>query len=266
MTLFPHGRWLLCRPAYFDVTYEINPWMSVQRAPHSQRAQVQWRELHHTLLRLGAWIEYVEPQAGLPDMVFTANAGLVKGKEAVLSNFKYPERQGEAPLFKLWLEQAGYRVHVLQRGFFEGEGDALFAGPVLFGGYGFRSNEEVFAQVQQLLGVKTVVTCKLTDPRFYHLDTCFCPLTAHKALYYPPAFTADSIAKMERHIELIPICEADANRFACNAVVLGEEVVVPAGCAATVKLLADLKFSPHEVVLDEFMKAGGSAKCLSLKI
>ncbi len=265
MTLSPHGRWLLCRPKYFDVTYEINPWMSVQRAPDTSLAQLQWKELDKTLGSLGASLDYIEPEAGHPDLVFTANAGLVRGNKVVLSHFKYPERQGEEPIFHRWFERNGYEVHTIKE-YFEGEGDALFLGSTLFGGYGFRTDKEAFAPVKKILDIKEVVLCELTDSRFYHLDTCFCPIGPKKALYVPSAFSEASKILMSAHVELLPISEKDALKFACNAVVLGNSIVIPAGCEETKKTLASEGMKVHEVALNEFMKAGGSAKCLSLRI
>jgi hypothetical protein len=75
--LFPHGRWLVCRPKDYDVRYQINPWMDLSRLPEKALAGVQWNNLHHHILRLGGWLEYVDHADGWPDMVFTANAGLV---------------------------------------------------------------------------------------------------------------------------------------------------------------------------------------------
>jgi N-dimethylarginine dimethylaminohydrolase len=264
--LFPYGRWLMCSPVFFDVKYEINPWMSVQRAPHSARAIEQWRTLHHTLIRLGAWVEYVEPDARCPDMVFTANAGLVLGKRVVLSSFRHAERQGEVPGFRSWFKGSGFETLELSSGTFEGEGDALFAGEKLFCGHGFRTAAGVFPEVAKLLGVKRTVECELIDPRFYHLDTCFCPLNPKQALIYPGAFSERSHAAMKSEIELFPVPESDAVKFACNAVVLGKQIVVPAGCTETGKTLASLGFTVFEVELSEFIKAGGAAKCLSLRL
>jgi N-dimethylarginine dimethylaminohydrolase len=264
--LFPGGRWLLCPAAFFDVKYEINPWMSIAHTPQHTRARRQWQTLHHTLLRLGAWVEYVEPHRDCPDMVFTANAGLNRGKQVVLSRFRHKERQLEAPYFKQWFEDHGYHVVEVHSGSFEGEGDALFAAEKLFCGWGFRSDREAYAEVQQALSIKELVYCRLVDPRFYHLDTCFCPLDSKRALFYPPAFDEESKKSMESHIELFPVTAEDAARFACNAVVLGRSVVLPSGCAETQNTLRKLGYESHPVELDEFLKAGGSAKCLTMRI
>jgi N-dimethylarginine dimethylaminohydrolase len=264
--LFPHGRWLVCQPKDYDVRYKINPWMDPSRVPDKAQAAVQWNNLHHHLLRLGAWLEYVPHAEGLPDMVFTANAGLVRGENAVLSRFRYNERKGEERFFAEWFEQNGFTVHRVTKGDFEGEGDALFAGDTLFCGYSFRSDFAVYDEVSTILNVKECVVVELKDPRFYHLDTCFCPLTPSLALLYPGAFSEADVKKLEKHIELIRVPEADALQFVCNAVVLGTDIIVPAGCPATYAMLAQRGFVSYPVELSEFIKAGGAAKCLSLRL
>jgi N-dimethylarginine dimethylaminohydrolase len=234
--------------------------------PDKALASVQWSNLQAHLLRLGAWLEYVQHADGLPDMVFTANAGLVRGKQVVLSRFRHPERRGEEAFFAEWFEQNGFTVHRVTAGDFEGEGDALFAGERLFCGYGFRSDRGVYDEVAAILGLSETVAVELRDPRFYHLDTCFCPLTPTLALIYPGAFSDADVAKLEKHIELIRVPEADALQFVCNAVVLGKDIVVPAGCSSTYAMLVARGFLPYPVELSEFIKAGGAAKCLSLRL
>ena len=264
--LFPHGKWLQCPPTFFDVEYEINPWMDLDIPPDKLKAPEQWKQLHHTLIRLGAFIEYIEPKRGNPDLVFTANAGLVKDRNVVISRFKHKERQGEEPLFRQWFEARGYSILEVSKGAFEGEGDALFSGETLFCGYGFRSDKEVYEEVGTLLSVDNLVLCELVDSRFYHLDTCFCPLGNGKAIFFPEAFTADSIKRMESEIELHAVVREDAEQFVCNAMVLGTNVVLPALCDETYELLAKLGYQSYPVNLSEFLKGGGSAKCLTLRI
>jgi N-dimethylarginine dimethylaminohydrolase len=264
--LFPNGKWLLCRPVDYDVRYQINPWMNVSVIPEKQLALSQWENLHHHLIRLGAWIEYVHHEDGLPDMVFTANAGLVKGSKVVLSSFRHPERQGEEKFFRKRFESLGFTVHELSGASFEGEGDALFAGDVLIGGCGFRSDKAAYSQVGGFLGVKDVVPVTLVDPRFYHLDTCFCPLTPNLGMAFPGAFDSQSFKALEKIMEIIPIPESEAIHFVCNAVVLGTDVVLPAGCPDTYAKLALRGFTTYPVQLSEFIKAGGAAKCLTIRL
>lgn len=264
--LFPHSRWLVCAPEDYDVRYKINPWMDLGRLPNQALARAQWQNLHHHLIRLGAWVEYVRHEDGNPDMVFTANAGLVKGKDVVLSRFRHKERQGEEPHFRSWFEQNGFAVHQVSAGSFEGEGDALFAGDALFCGWGFRSDVKAHEEVAARFGIRELHLVKLVDPRFYHLDTCFCPLNSEVALVYPGAFDKEGLEILERSIELIPVPEDDAAHFVCNAVVLGKDVVLPAGCPTTYTMLKERGFSPYPVELSEFIKAGGAAKCLCLRL
>ena len=120
-------------------------------------------------------------------MVFTANGGLVRGQDVVRARFRHAERRGEERHFQTWFEANGFKVHELSSGSFEGEGDALFAGNKLFCGWGFRSDLAVYDQIGTILQVQEIIPVKLQDERFYHLDTCFCPLYKSLALIYPGA-------------------------------------------------------------------------------
>ena len=260
-----NGSWLVCPPDFYTISYEINPWMNIAVIPDVGEAQRQWKFLHETFVKLGADIKSVTPLPYQPDMVFTANAGLVSGKNVVLSNFKYEERRGEETAFREWFDKNGFNVFLPSYSF-EGEGDALFAEDLLVCGYGFRTDEEVFSEVQNHLQVKESVLVELIDPRFYHLDTCFCPLGEGRAMYYPGAFSPESVTRLKSKFRLYEVPEVDAVKFACNAVILGKDIVIPAGCQATEGLVTDLGFQPHGVKLDEYIKAGGAAKCLCLRL
>ncbi|HMO02197.1 MAG TPA: arginine deiminase-related protein [Oligoflexia bacterium] len=265
--LFPNGRWLLCCPDHYGIKYEINPWMNLQNTANSKLAWCQWKGLHHAILRLGGWVEYVEQFESSPDMVFTANGGLVSGNTALLAKFKYPERRGEEAGFRKWFIEHGFNVVELGTdGYFEGEGDALFAGETLFCGYGFRSDKVVYSKVAELLKIKKIILCELVDPYFYHLDTCFAPLNERQALIWPKAFSPESIKNIEKEIELIAVSEAEARLFCCNLVVLGKGVILPAGAELVAAELGRRGFEPHQVELSEFIKAGGAAKCLTLRL
>lgn len=259
-------KWLLCSPRFFDVRYEINPWMKKTRVPDRSAAQAQWDFLVKTLSALPVAVSFVEQGAAWPDMVFTANAGLVYGRKVVLSAYRHAERKGEEPLFEKWFIDNGFEVLKLHDCSFEGEGDALFAGTRLFCGYGFRSDEKAYEQISALLGIQEVVLCHLVNPSFYHLDTCFCPLNSKEALCVLEAFDAESIKRMEEKLTLLPVNSADAACFACNALVLGQDIILPAGCVELPQLLEGKGYRVHQVPMGEFMKAGGAAKCLSLKL
>lgn len=264
---FPKGSWLLCKPSYFDIKYEINAWMDVSITPEKALAAKQWQAYHDTMIEIGAHIEYIDPHEEVPDIVYTANGGLVKGNKVVISKFRHPERRLEEPYFKRWFEDAEFEVFTLDGDFsFEGAGDALFAGEKLFCGCGFRSDPEAHKEVQKLLGVQQIVLCNLVDPYFYHIDTCFCPLNENEALIHKEAFAPESFDRMSQEIKLHVVPEEDAKRFVCNAVVLDKEIVLPSRCEKTYEMLEGLGFKTHPVEMSEFMKGGGASKCLNLRL
>jgi len=262
---------LMCPPEYFTVAYIINPWMHGNlRLVDNVLAKQQWRALYDTLTD-HAVVRLVLPQPGSPDMVFTANAGLVKANKFVCSRFRYPERQYEEPYFADWFMDRGYEVSLMPRDVpFEGAGDALFdrREPWLWMAHGHRSISAAREVLFDRLGIDAV-TLKLVDTRFYHLDTCFCPLEGGYLMYYPPAFDEDSRAAIEKRVPAarrIAIDEEDALAFACNAVNIDDAVVVNRATPGFVRALAAKKFDVLQTPLSEFMKAGGSAKCLTLRL
>jgi N-dimethylarginine dimethylaminohydrolase len=258
---------LMCPPDYYGIEYEINPWMNRRRAADRERAMGQWRQLRALLEEAGAGISCLPAVSGLPDLVFTANAALVCGDLAVVSHFRHGQRQPEEPVYRQWFSEHGYRIYGLKApASFEGAGDALFCGDTLFAGYRIRSGVRAHQELGELLGCRVVVL-ELAQARYYHLDTCFCPLTADSAIYYPPAFDEYGRRALHHWIEdLIPVNSSEARRMACNAVVLGRTVVTGTGCPTLHRQLRDRGFTPHETPLDEFIKAGGSAKCLTLRL
>lgn len=251
----------MCRPTHYCVRYQINPWMDLGRQPDARKAAEQWGTLCDLIQEHGGAIRYVKDQPGLPDMVFTANAGLVMAPKLVLlSNFRHPERKGEEEWFVQWFAEDGWSV-IYPDVPFEGAGDVLSMESALYCGHGFRSDASVY---DSITGAKGVVPLRLVDPRFYHLDTCFCPLAGGDYLIYPPAIDANDLQFVKGNGIVVP--EAEAVRFACNAVTLGRTVLLPADCPETAGLLASAGYEPVAVPMSEFIKAGGACKCLTLEI
>jgi N-dimethylarginine dimethylaminohydrolase len=261
-------RLLMVPPTHYEVAYEINPWMSRARPAAREEAMAQWQGLHRVLTEeMGLDVRLAEPVKGLPDLVFTANAGLVDGERAFVSRFRHPERQGESKVFAEWFQANGFRVEELPDDcFFEGEGDALWVGDTLYAGYRWRSDVRSHRYLAERLGAR-VISLELIDPHFYHLDTCFCPLDAETVAYYPAAFDKYGRKVIESAIaNRIEVVAEEAERFACNAVVVGGHVALNSGCPRFEAQLRDLGFQTHPTPLDEFIKAGGSAKCLTLHL
>jgi len=261
----------MCAPDYFGVHYVINPWMEGHIDDTKDGlARRQWDDLLALVERNSA-VSLLPPADGLPDLVFTANAAVVRGRIAILSSFLHPQRQGEEPHFQKWFEKAGYEVSLLPREVsFEGAGDALFDGAAerLWFGHGVRSNIAAAAYLERLLNVE-VQPLALLQTRFYHLDTCFCPLEGGYLIYYPQAFDAASNAVIE---QLVPaefrmaVPDEDAFHFACNAINLGRSIILHKMSDGSKAWLTERGFEVFETPTTEFLKAGGSAKCLSLRL
>ncbi len=261
------SRILMCRPDFYGIEYEINPWMSRARQSDRELALAQWNALGALLREAGATIELLPAVAGFPDLVFTANAALVYENRAVMARFRHPERQGEVAYDEAWLREHGFSIeHVPEDLHFEGAGDALFCGDTLFAGYRTRSHARGHQQIGELLSCR-VLPLELVDNYYYHLDTCFCPLAPGEAIYFPGAFDDYGRRSLTAHVErLIEVDVNEAKSFACNAVVVGKTVVTNAGCPKLHDSLAAAGYAPRATSLSEFVKAGGSAKCLTLRL
>jgi N-dimethylarginine dimethylaminohydrolase len=263
----PQPHILMCPPTYYGIEYEINPWMSRARQADRALAQDQWTRLTDLLAACGAKISLLDPIKGLPGLVFTANAAMVYRDKAVLANFRHPERQAEERYFATWLGSAGFDILNLPDAMnFEGAGDALFCGETLFAGYRMRSDARGHQRIGEMLGCH-VIPLELVDAYYYHLDTCFCPLSPGNAIYFPAAFDDYGRRVLQEYVpELIAVEPGEAQRFACNAVVVGQHVITNTGCPNLHAQLRSHGFETHETPLDEFVKAGGSAKCLTLRL
>ncbi len=261
---------LMCEPVYFDVEYVINPWMEGNQGKVDKPlAARQWQHLHH-LLAQRASIRLIDPVAGLPDMVFTANGGFVSHhREVIISSFRHPERQPESAHFRRFFEQADYRIIPLGKAIeFEGAGDALFsADGRVWTGSGFRSHRSVDSEIAHALHVGTR-GLTLVDPRWYHLDTAFCPLARGEVIAYAKAFSADSVATIQQAFgdKAIWVSDEDAGNFACNAVNVGDDVILHKASDSLKAALGGRGYNVIEADVSEFMKAGGACKCLTLEL
>jgi N-dimethylarginine dimethylaminohydrolase len=263
--------YLMCPPKLYDVNYVINPWMAGNvHASSRERAAQQWQNLYKAMIEI-ADVELVEPQPGSPDMVFTANAGLEHNGIVALSSFYHPERQDEEQHFCRWFSTAGYTIFDISRSIpFEGEGDALFStdGTRLWAGHGPRTAAASHHLLHEIWKVE-VVSLHLIDPRFYHLDTCFAPLTNGYIMYFPEAFDAASVAAIEAFYpasKRIIVSESDAVHFACNAVNIEDTIILNEISRELRVQLESKGFRVVEIKLSEFLKAGGAAKCLVMHL
>ena len=255
---------LMCPPTHYDLRYEINPWMSLEDKPDISLARKQWDDLYKRLVNL-AEVELIEPAPECPDMVFTANAGMVADKRQVLlSRFRHPERRPEEPYFRVWFETHGYRVEEIPDGCaFEGEGDVLPIGDQWLAGYRKRSEICSHREVAELTRCE-VLSLELVDDLWYHLDTALFVLDSHTVVYYPGAF--DNYAKrvLENNFDTLHVVEEEAMNFCCNSIVIGQTVLMPDGCPLLMQLLERRRYCPVPIPMSEFIKSGGACKCLVL--
>ncbi|MDO8293672.1 MAG: arginine deiminase-related protein [Gallionella sp.] len=267
-------RFLMCEPKFFEVCYVINPWMEGNLGKvNSELAQQQWKNLHGIVSGLAS-VSLIEPVAGLPDMVFTANAGLVHSnkngdKEVIVSSFRHAERQPEAKHFEKFFFSLDYRVrHLKEQTIFEGAGDALFdsQGRLWFGS-GIRSVSHALDEIVEVFDVEAC-GLELTDPHWYHLDTAFCPLPQGRAIAYKKAFAAKSVAALDHAFgeDIIWVADEDAENFACNAISIGRNVILHRASAELKSALFQRGLEAIEADVSEFLKAGGACKCLTLEI
>jgi N-dimethylarginine dimethylaminohydrolase len=258
--------YLMTEPRHFTVCYHINPWMTP--TVDGEAASAQWKELVGALERAGASVAVCPDEPGLPDMAFTMNAGFVAGRVAVPSRFRHPERQPEERHWRARFEALGLEVVDLPapaEARFEA-GDAFAVGDLLMGGYGFRSDRAALEALGELLG-RPVVAARLVDERFYHTDTCFCPLGDGRALVFPGAFAAEDLGRLLDPLpRAVLLREDEALTFCANSVLVGETVLT-ATCPPRVRgELERLGLGVETVDVGEFHKSGGSVRCLTLPL
>ena len=263
--------YLMCPPEYFAVEYAINPWMNPDNPVDVELAICQWEGLRATFTSLGHSVHTIAPVPGLPDMVFAANGATVIDGKVLSSRFRHQERQPEAAAYLSWFRAHGYgqagsgeiRESAVTN---EGEGDVVFAGPAILVGHGFRTDVAVVHEVRDLFG-RPVVSLRLVDPRFYHLDTALVVLADGVAAYYPAAFDDASRAALAGHFtQLIEAKDEDAEVLGLNAVSDGRNVVLPRAATGLAAQLANAGFVPIGIDLSELLKAGGGPKCCTLEL
>jgi N-dimethylarginine dimethylaminohydrolase len=257
---------LMCPPTHYAVEYEINPWMHVATPVDSRRAGLQWDALRSTYRDLGVEVVLADPVAGLPDMVFTANAGVVHGGRVMLSRFRHAQRRGEESRWRDLFASWGVPAFDTGNLAFEGAGDALFLGETLVCGHGFRTDPAAIPLVAGALGVEAVAL-ELVDPRFYHLDTCFCPLDPRTVLFAPAAFSPQAREAVHRlAARVIEVPDHLAAAFVCNAMAIGDVVISSMAVEGLNQPLRELGYRALGLPMGEFIKAGGGVRCLSLPV
>ncbi|MEW1717977.1 dimethylargininase [Streptomyces sp. NPDC093109] len=260
-------RYLTCAPAYFEVTYAINPWMRAEEPVDTALALAQWESLVRAYRAAGHTVESAEPVAGLPDMVFAANAALVLDGKVLRSRFLAAERQPESAAFATWFKAAGFDVHEPEPGpVCEGEGDLVPVGGLILAGTGFRTTVPAHQEAQEFFGVPTV-SLHLTDPYFYHLDTALFALDDENIAYCPEVFSPGSREVLARLFpDAVTATRDDALAFGLNSVSDGRHVFISPRATGLIDRLTRRGYVPVPVDLSEFHKAGGGIKCCTQEV
>ncbi|MBB5633020.1 N-dimethylarginine dimethylaminohydrolase [Cryobacterium mesophilum] len=263
---------LMCRPDYFTVSYQINPWMHPENPTDTSLAVTQWNELYRTYLELGFDVQLVDPIDGLPDMVYAANGGFVLDNIAYGANFTYPERQPEGPAYMDWFRANGYDVRVPKE-VNEGEGDFLLVGDTILAGTGFRTDRASHREVAEIFG-RDVISLELVNPSFYHVDTAIAvldpapaPGEAANIAYLPSAFNDAGLSVLrERYPDAIIVTEEDASVLGLNSYSDGYNVVIASRAKDFERQLREHGYNPIGVDLSELLLGGGGVKCCTLEL
>ena len=254
----------MCPPDHFGIEYAINPWMDPTVPVNAALALKQWHLLRETLADLGHAVQVLDPQPGLPDMVYAANGAFSVDGVVYGARFKHPQRTAEAAAHRGFYAGGDWRftdpLHVN-----EGEGDFSYVpgayGGLILAGHGFRTDPAAHAEAQEVLG-RPVISLKLVDPAFYHLDTALAALDDRHLAYYPDAF---SLASQRVLRQLFPDAvladRADAEAFGLNLVSDGRHVVLNNEAVAMAEKLQKAGYVAVPVELSELKRGGGSVKC-----
>lgn len=268
---FERPTYLMCPPEWYDVNYVINPWMAGNlHQPARDVVFAQWKNLYQHLQKI-ADVRLIHARQGSPDMVFVAHTALVQHGVAAISSFAHAQRQPEEQHLRKWLQDAGFLLWETPRETsFEGEGDALFDanGDHLWLAHGVRTCRQSHRHISDAWHIG-VTSLHLMDPRFYHLDICFAPLAGGHLLYFPQAFDAASLKKIEAAYgadKRIAVSELEATQFACNVINVGNNIIMGRVETDLAVRLRGLGYEVAELELSEFQRGGGSAKALALRL
>lgn len=254
----------MCSPEHFAVEYAINPWMDVTAPVDTELTVKQWDRLRETLVQLGHEVHLLTPERGLPDMVYAANGAFVVDGVVYGAQFKHEQRAAEAAAHRAFYESQGWRF-IAPSETNEGEGDFAYVpeahGGLILAGHGFRTELPAHAEAQEALG-RPVVSLRLVDPRFYHLDVALAAIDDANIVYFPGAFSAASQKVLAQLFpDAVIADDADIMAFGLNLVSDGLNVVLNSQAAGLAEKLEAVGYHPVPVELSELKKGGGSVKC-----
>jgi len=257
----------MCPPDYFDIEYEINPWMHQDNQVDTYEARRQWQTLHDIYQQKMKWdVELMHPVRGLPDMVFATDCCLAVNDKVLLSNFHYSQRQPETKYYEKWFSEHGYTKLKIADHRFEGGGDNLICGDKILAGYGFRSNLAAHDEIGQYFGLD-VISLKIINPYYFHLDTSLAVLDENTVAFFPGAIDKASQDRLRAAIpNIIEATAEEAEGFGLNAVSDGRTVITSNQSDSLLQKYRQYGFEVIGTAILEFRKSGGGVKCLTLQL
>ena len=254
-------------PTFFAVEYAINPWMDTSTPVDTHVAMNQWETLRQTYKELGHTVELVEPVAGLPDMVYAANGGLLVNGKAVVARFAYPQRAGESAAYAEWMTRHGFDP-AETRHVNEGQGDLLVVGSIVLAGYGFRTDRQAH---DEIAGARrgcrwsasswSTRASTTSTPRWRCSTTPPSPTTRRRSATSRARSCSSCSPTPSRWPAPTPTCSASTPcPTACNVVHARRRHRLRRAA------LREAGFRPIGVDLSELLKGGGSVKCCTLEV
>ncbi len=249
---------------YFRIDYEINPYMHTQVQPDPAAAAIEHAAIVSAHVTANRTVEYLPSAAECPDMVFTANAAVVRGGKAILGS-PPPERKAEIPYFREWLTGRGYEVIEAPYAF-SGQGDALAFGELLLAGHGQRTDQRMLAVLARELHYEVVPLCTMSS-RWYDLDLAVAVISPNTLAYCPQALDTLSCRRLRGlGPDLIEVSTEEASRFALNLISDGTTVTMPPGAPRLANALRDRGLRVVELATIQLAKGGGAIRCTALTL
>ncbi len=249
----------------FSVEFEINPYMHKVDQPDWDLAVVEHEAIVAAHVDAGRSTEYVPTVSGCPDMIYTANAALVRGGQAMMAQLP-PERDPELPHFRRWFLERGYDV-IDAPYRFSGQGDALAFGSRLFAGSGWRTDKAMHPVIADTLGYDVIPVHTISN-RWYDIDLAIAVITPETLAWCPEAFDVRSRRTIRDlpGVELIEVGVDEAELFALNLVSDTVTVTMTTGAPRFAQTLRDRCYRVVELTTEQLKKGGGGVRCTALSL
>ncbi|MDR0218307.1 MAG: hypothetical protein LBI71_05395 [Enterobacteriaceae bacterium] len=261
---------LMCKPDFFDIEYVINDWMDTENKVDKVLAKKQWDYVYDRLVERGVKVKIIEPVQGLPDMTFAGDCGMIHNNKFLASNFRHPERQGERQHYIDFLKNEGVEIHSVDpEVYFEGLGDVIYWEDSIIFGFGPRSDKEAVKAIRDTYPeLKVRGELHIQDNTFFHVALAFSFIDKDTIIYYPEAFTPESRKYIENNFSRrIAVSEYDAKElFVCNNIPIGKDILLHDCTPEVENKINELGFNVVKCDMSEYLKSGGSLRCLVLKL